>query len=74
MVTFRTVSLYTCPSPSAGKGLVMVYSLLEGRFPDRVAETIAARQSLKQRMEDNKIKGFCRVIASPSIRHGLSDM
>lgn len=52
----------------------MVYSLLEGQFSQQVAETVAARQSLKQRMEDNKIKGFCRVIASPSIAQGLSDV
>ena len=52
----------------------MVYSILEGKYSERVAETVAARQSLKQRMEDNKIKGFCRVIASPSISQGLSDV
>lgn len=61
-------------SCSLGKGLVMVYSILEGKFTQQVAETVAARRSLKQRMQDNKIKGFCRVIASPSVSQGLTDV
>ena len=61
------------PSPP-GKGLLMVHSVLEGVYTERVAETVAAQQSLKNRLEDNKIKGFCRVIVSPSVSQGLSDM
>ena len=52
----------------------MAYSLLEGSYSQKAAETVAARQSLKTRMEDNKLKGFCRVIACPSISQGLSDV
>ena len=57
-----------------GKGLLMVHSVLEGMYTERSAETVAAQQSLKKRLEDNKIKGFCRVIVSPSVSQGLSDM
>lgn len=53
----------------------MVFSILEGKYStEKAAEAVAARRSLKQRLEDNKIKGFCRVIASPSISQGLSDV
>ena len=32
------------PLPPAGKGLMMVYSVIEGRYSDLVAETTAAKQ------------------------------
>ena len=53
----------------------MVFSILEGCYnTERAAESVAAQRSLKLRLEDNKIKGFCRVIASPSVSQGLSDV
>ena len=53
----------------------MIFSILEGKYStEKAAEIVAAQLSLKQRLEDNKIQGFCRVIASPSIPQGLSDM
>jgi len=56
----------------AGKGLVMIYSVLEGKFMENVAEVIAAKQSLKRFTDDNKIKGFCKVVAAPTTMEGLS--
>jgi potassium/chloride transporter 4/5/6 len=59
----------------AGKGLLMVFSILEDHYnTERAAEALAAQRSLKLRLEDNNIKGFCRVIASPSVSQGLSDV
>ena len=53
---------------------MMVYSVLEGTYAERAAETVAAQRSLKLRLEDNKIKGFVRAIVSSSVSQGLSDM
>jgi len=53
-------------------GLVMIYSVLEGKFMENVAEVIAAKQSLKRFTDDNKIKGFCKVVAAPTTMEGLS--
>jgi len=60
------------PPYHAGKGLVMIYSVLEGKFTENVAEVIAAKQSLKKFAEDNKIKGFCKVLAAHTVVDGLS--
>ena len=50
----------------------MIYSVLEGKFTENVAEVIAAKQSLKKFAEDNKIKGFCKVLAAHMVVDGLS--
>lgn len=50
----------------------MVVSVLQGKFTDMVAETIAAKQTLKRFVKDNKIQGFCRIITSPKIIDGLA--
>lgn len=56
----------------AGKGLMMVYSVIEGRYSDLVAETTAAKQSLRRFIDDYKLQGFNKVVASHSIKEGLS--
>ena len=56
----------------AGKGLVMVHSVLQGQYTHKVAECIAAKQTLKRFVEDNKIKGFCKVVASRNVMDSLS--
>ena len=55
-----------------GKGLTMVFSILKGSFADMVAETIAAKQTLKRFVTDNKVQGFCKVVASSKITDGLA--
>ncbi len=52
----------------------MIYSVLQGRYTDNRAEVIEAKQTLKRFAEDKKIKGFCKVVTSPSVSDGLSLM
>ena len=52
----------------------MVVSVLKGNFTEMVAETIAAKRTLKRFANDNKIQGFCRVISSSRIADGLAYM
>ena len=56
----------------SGKGLTMVISVLKGNYTEMVAEAIAAKQTLKRFVSDNKIQGFCRIISSPKIADGLA--
>ena len=73
--SFHISFIILLPPPyHAGKGLVMIYSVLEGKFTENVAEVIAAKQSLKKFAEDNKVKGFCKVLAANTVVDGLSLM
>lgn len=58
----------------AGKGLMMMYSVIEGKFINSRAECIAAKQSLKRIAEDNKIQGFCQVVASNDLKDSICQM
>ena len=58
----------------AGKGLMMMFSVLEGKFMQSRAECIAAKQSLKRSAEDNKIRGFCQAVASRNLMDSISQM
>lgn len=58
----------------AGKGLMMMFSVIEGKFIGSQAECIAAKQSLKRAAEDNKIQGFCQVVASRDIKDSICQM
>ena len=50
----------------------MVVSVLKGNFTEMVAETIAAKRTLKRFVSDNKVQGFCKVISSSRISDGLA--
>ena len=50
----------------------MVVSILKGNFTEMVAETIAAKQTLKRFVKDSKVQGFCKVISSSKINDGLA--
>ena len=52
----------------------MITSVLKGNYTEMVAEAIAAKQTLKRFVSDNKIQGFCRIISSPKIADGLAYM
>lgn len=56
----------------AGKGLVVVVSLIQGDFTKRAGEAAAAKQSLRKLMEDEKVKGFCDVMVASNVADGLS--
>lgn len=58
---------------SAGKGLMMIYSVLEGHYTKLSAECTAAKQSLKRFSDDYKIEGFVQAVASPNVVDGLTN-
>ncbi len=51
---------------------MMISSVIAGKYTEVVAETIAAKQSLKTFTKNNKIEGFCSVMAATDIMEGLS--
>ncbi|XP_055598463.1 solute carrier family 12 member 4 isoform X2 [Uranotaenia lowii] len=56
----------------AGKGLVVVVSLIKGDYTKRSGEAAAAKQALRKTMEDERVKGFCDVMVANNIADGLS--
>jgi potassium/chloride transporter 4/5/6 len=56
----------------ASKGLMMIASALPGDFIENMAECVAAKQTLKRFVEDNKIEGFTKVITASSNIDGMS--
>nr|XP_020662712.1 solute carrier family 12 member 5 [Pogona vitticeps] len=58
----------------AGKGLTIVGSVLEGTFLDNQPQVQRAEESLRRLMEAEKVKGFCQVVTSASVRDGLSHL
>eukprot|EP00731_Ephydatia_muelleri_P026279 Em0018g379a len=56
----------------AGKGLALVYSVLKGKYSDSAQKLNTARKHLKRFVNDRKVEGFCKVIASSNITEGLS--
>ena len=56
----------------AGKGLIVCVSVVEGDFNKRSGEALAAKQSLKKVMEEEKVKGFSDVCVAKNITEGLS--
>ncbi|CAG5105787.1 Oidioi.mRNA.OKI2018_I69.chr1.g2453.t2.cds [Oikopleura dioica] len=56
----------------AGKGLVMVYSVVNGDFLVNFAESQAAENVLKRALKDHQIKGFSNVLIAQKVEEGLS--
>ncbi|XP_054719060.1 solute carrier family 12 member 6-like [Uloborus diversus] len=58
----------------AGKGLTVVSAVLEGEFMKRYSEALAAKQSLRKVMGEERVKGFAEVVVSKSSADGLSHL
>ncbi|XP_070576078.1 solute carrier family 12 member 4-like isoform X2 [Ptychodera flava] len=58
----------------AGKGLTLVGSVIEGDFLDNYGEAQAAKQSLKKLMQDEKVRGFAKVLVSKEVDQGLCSL
>ncbi|XP_061486687.1 solute carrier family 12 member 5 isoform X4 [Rhineura floridana] len=58
----------------AGKGLTIVGSVLEGTFLDNHLQVQRAEESIRRLMEVEKVKGFCQVVTSSSLRDGMSHL
>ncbi|GLH09731.1 Bumetanide-sensitive sodium-(potassium)-chloride cotransporter [Gryllus bimaculatus] len=58
----------------AGKGLTVCVSVIGGDFTRGHGEALAAKQSLRRTMDEEKVKGFVDVLVSRSITDGLSHL
>ncbi|KAJ8366312.1 hypothetical protein AAFF_G00362780 [Aldrovandia affinis] len=58
----------------AGKGLTIVGTVISGNFLNSYGESLAAEQTLKQLMEQERVKGFCQCIVAQKAREGISHM
>jgi len=55
----------------AGKGLAIVSSVLQGEFPDKSSDAQTAKESLRQAMNNEKVKGFGDVLVAKDISQGI---
>uniref|UniRef100_T1IJ08 Solute carrier family 12 member 4 n=1 Tax=Strigamia maritima TaxID=126957 RepID=T1IJ08_STRMM len=58
----------------AGKGLTLVCSVIEGEFVKNYGEAQAAKQSLRNVMNEEKVKGFADVVVAHSVIGGVSHL
>jgi len=67
--------LFTLASQlKAGKGLTIGCTVVQGEFGKMYGESQAARQSLKQVIEAEQVKGFPEVVVNTAISDGVSHM
>ncbi|XP_023327909.1 solute carrier family 12 member 4 isoform X2 [Eurytemora carolleeae] len=67
--------LFTLASQlKAGKGLTIGCTVVQGEFGKMYGESQAARQSLKQVIETEQVKGFPEVVVNESITDGICHM
>jgi len=55
----------------AGKGLTIAFTCLEGEFSAMYAESQAARNSIRQGLGEEGVKGFADVVVSNNISEGI---
>lgn len=58
----------------AGKGLTVCVSVLKGTYTANCGEALAAKQSLRKTMDEERVKGFVDVLVSKDISDGLSGL
>ncbi|MBN3308600.1 S12A6 protein, partial [Amia calva] len=55
----------------AGKGLTLVGTALVGNFLESYGEALAAEQTLRHLMEQERVKGFCQCVVAQRAREGI---
>lgn len=58
----------------SGKGLTVCVSVIPGDFARNSGEAMAAKQSLRRTMDEEKVKGFVDVLVARNITDGLSHL
>ncbi|XP_049826721.1 solute carrier family 12 member 4 isoform X2 [Aethina tumida] len=58
----------------AGKGLTVCASVVNGDFTRAYGEAMAAKQSLRKTMDEEKVKGFADILVTRNVREGLSNL
>jgi len=57
-----------------GKGLTVCVSVIRGDYTRGVGEAMAAKQSLRRTMDEERVKGFVDVLVAHNITDGLSHL
>ena len=60
-----------CSQLKAGKGLTMAVAVLEGEYGKKIPEVNAAKISLRNTMDEEKVKGFSDVLVCPNVGLGI---
>lgn len=58
----------------AGKGLTVCASVIGGDFTRSYGEAMAAKQSLRKTMDEERVKGFVDILVARNITEGLSNL
>lgn len=58
----------------AGKGLTVCVSVISGDFTRCSGEALAAKQSLRKTMDEERVKGFTDVLVASDITEGISHL
>ncbi|XP_044764689.1 solute carrier family 12 member 4 isoform X3 [Coccinella septempunctata] len=58
----------------AGKGLTVCASVIHGDYTRSYGEAMAAKQSLRKTMDEEKVKGFVDILVARNISDGLSHL
>jgi potassium/chloride transporter 4/5/6 len=58
----------------AGKGLTVCVSVIRGDYTRGVGEAMAAKQSLRRTMDEERVKGFVDVLVACNVIDGLSHL
>jgi potassium/chloride transporter 4/5/6 len=65
--------LFTLASQlKAGKGLTMAVAVIEGEYGKKIGEVSAGKMSLRNLMDEEKVKGFSDLLVSPDVGTGIS--
>jgi hypothetical protein len=57
-----------------GKGLTICVSVIRGDYTRSVGEALAAKQSLRRTMDEERVKGFVDVLVARNVIDGLSHL
>jgi hypothetical protein len=57
-----------------GKGLTICVSVIRGDYTRGVGEALAAKQSLRRTMDEERVKGFVDVLVARNVTDGLSHL
>jgi potassium/chloride transporter 4/5/6 len=58
----------------AGKGLTVCAAVIGGDFTRSYGEAMAAKQSLRKTMDEERVKGFVDILVARNITEGLSNL
>lgn len=58
----------------AGKGLTVTATVLQGEYTKRSSDVIAAKESLRKYVTEERVKGFVEALVAKDVADGLAHM